>query len=84
MGGEARRLAGTKNKGWFAAVARGAIRLAFQLTGRRCFRVQPCRKLSFFTQRLRRSRGERKSATINSENQFRARPGRRFFGVPRA
>lgn len=50
---ERRRSPGTKNKASFVAVARGAIRPAFQLTGRRCFRVQPCRKLDLFTRRLR-------------------------------
>lgn len=75
-----RRSPGTKNKGWpplSLAVARGAIRPAFQLTGRRCSRVRPRRKLGLFTRRLRdvAVRGERKLATINSKNQF----GRRWF-----
>lgn len=79
---ERRRSPGTKNKGCpplSLAVARGAIRPAFQLTGRRCSRVRPRRKLGLFTRRLRdvAMRGERKLATINSKNQFERRW---FFG----
>ena len=77
-----RRSPGTKNKASFVAVARGAIRPAFQLTGWRCFRVQPCRKLGLFTRRLRdESRGERKLATINFKNQFRCRTSGRHFST---
>lgn len=83
---ERRRWPGTKNKGCpplSLAVARGAIRPAFQLTGRRCSRVRPRRKLALFTRRLRDAamRGERKLATINSENQFERRW---FFGGQKA